>query len=177
LEEKRTLQIKIQMLRLMTSENSDDQESSLENEQFKFFYQAEIDSYVKRKDTYVSNIGNAYALIFGQCSKAMQSKIQVRLDFESEIKGNPVALLVAIQEQAMSYQEHQYEMITIADSIYNMLNIKQREEEHLLEYTTRYISAKDLMESQIGGNLILTKFVNNMKEEIESELKQQMAYE
>jgi hypothetical protein len=68
-------------------------------------------------------------------------------------------------------------MITIADSIYNMLNIKQREEENLLDYTTQYKSAKDLMESQIGGHIIFTKFVNNMKEEIDSELKQQMAYE
>ena len=159
------------MPRLITSDNNDEQERSLENEQFKILYRAEIDSYVKRKDTYVSNIGNAYALIFGQCSKAMQLKIQVRMDFESEIKGNPVALLVAIQEQAMCYQEHQYEMITIADSIYNMMNIKQKEEENLLDYTTRFKSAKDLIESQIGGLIIFTKFINNMKEEIDSKLK------
>jgi aspartokinase-like uncharacterized kinase len=84
---------------------------------------------------------------------------------------------VAIQVQAMSYQEHQYEMITIADSIYNMLNTKQKEEDNLLDYITQFKSAKDLMESQIGGYIVLTKFVKNMKEEIDSELKQQMAYE
>jgi hypothetical protein len=177
LEERSSLQFKIPMPRLMTSVNEDDQERSLENEQFKILYKAEIDSYVKRKDTYLSNIGNAYALIYGQCSKAMQSKIQVRLDFESEIKGNPVALLVAIQEQAMSYQEHQYEMITIADSIQNMLNIRQRDDENLLDYTARYKSAKDLMESQIGGPIILKKFISNMKDEIENENKQEIAYE
>ena len=61
LEERSTLQFKIQVPRLMTSDNNDEQERSLENEQFKILYRAEIDSYVKRKDTYVSNIGNAYA--------------------------------------------------------------------------------------------------------------------
>jgi len=104
-----------------------------------------------------SNIGNTYALNFGQCSKAMQSKNQVRLDFESEIKGNSVVLLVAIQEQAMSYQEHQYKMTTIADSICNMLNIQQREEENLSDFTTKFKSSKDLMESQIEGPIILKK--------------------
>ena len=62
-------------------------------------------------------------------------------------------------------------MITIADSIYNMMNIKQKEEENLLDYTTRFKSAKDLIESQIGGLIIFTKFINNMKEEIDSKLK------
>jgi hypothetical protein len=33
------------------------------------------------------------------------------------------------------------------------------------------------MESHIGGHIILPKFVNNMKKEIDSELKQQMVYE
>jgi hypothetical protein len=97
----------------------------------------------------------------------MQSKILVRLDFDSEFKGNPVILLVAIQEQAMCYQEHENEMITIADTIYNMLNIKQREE-GLLDYTTQYKSVKDLMEIQIGGPIILTKLINNMNEENDS---------
>jgi hypothetical protein len=50
----------------------------------------------------------------------MQSKLQARLDFDNKIKLNPVALLAAIQEQAMCYQEHQYEMVTIIDSLINM---------------------------------------------------------
>jgi hypothetical protein len=84
---------------------------------------------VKRKNTYLSNIGNAFALIYGQCSKAMQSKLQARLDFDSKAKLNPVALLAAIQEQAMCFQEHpiQYEMVTIIDSLFNMLNVKQKD--------------------------------------------------
>jgi hypothetical protein len=93
------------ILQLSTSEDTLDRER--ENEQFKMLYKAEIDSYVKRKDTYHSNIGNAYALIYGQCSKAMQSKLQSRTDYEIKLKGNPIELLCGIQEHSMSYQDHQ----------------------------------------------------------------------
>jgi hypothetical protein len=48
---------------LQLSINEDTSDRERENEQFKMLYKAEIDSYVKRKDTYHSNIGNAYALI------------------------------------------------------------------------------------------------------------------
>ena len=105
-------------LQISTSDDKSDQER--ENEQFKMLYKAEIDSYVKRKDTYHSNIGNAYALVYGQCSKAMQSKLQSRTDFEIKIKGNPIELLCGIQEHLISYQEHQYEMTIIADAMFTL---------------------------------------------------------
>ena len=124
------LQLSCRGLQISTSDDKLDQER--ENEQFKMLYKAEIDSYVKRKDTYHSNIGNAYALVYGQCSKAMQSKLQSRTDFEIKIKGNPIELLCGIQEHLISYQEHQYEMTIIADAMCNLVNLKQKEDESLI---------------------------------------------
>ena len=162
-------------LQISTSDDKSDQER--ENEQFKMLYKAEIDSYVKRKDTYHSNIGNAYALVYGQCSKAMQSKLQSRTDFETKIKGNPIELLCGIQEHSISYQEHQYEMTIIADAMCNLVNLKQKEDESLIDYTGRFKSAKDILETQIGGPIRLTKYIETMKDSKTPEKNEKHAYE
>ena len=45
-----------------------------ENRELEILYQAQITVYMKRSNTYDSNKGRAFALIYGQCNKAMQSK-------------------------------------------------------------------------------------------------------
>jgi hypothetical protein len=59
LESKGSLEFNVKMPKLQVSENENGDERVIENEEFKILYKAEIDSYVKRKDTYLSNIGNA----------------------------------------------------------------------------------------------------------------------
>ena len=98
---------------LSVSTNSDDTVKARENKQFEFLYEAKIASYVKRQDQYDSNLGNAYAFLYGHCNKAMQHKLQTRMDFESKIKGNPIELLNVIQEQSIKFHEHKYEMLSL----------------------------------------------------------------
>ena len=90
---------------LQVSDSSDEATKARENKQFEMLYEAEIASFVKRKDVYKSNLGNAYAFLYGQCNKAMQNKIQAWTDFESTIKNDPIKLLEAIQQQSITYQE------------------------------------------------------------------------
>jgi hypothetical protein len=68
-----------------------------ENEEFKVLYRAKIDSFVESQDTYLSNIGNAFALIFGQYSLVMQSKMQASANFNSRINSNPIERFNAIE--------------------------------------------------------------------------------
>lgn len=109
-----------------------------ENRQFEILYEAEVQEFVSRKRTYETNKGKAYALIFGQCNKALQSKLQSRADFESEIKGKPIALLNAIEEHATSYLENKYDAVIVIDSLRNMVNLKQKEDEDLVDFTRRF---------------------------------------
>ena len=134
-----------------------------ENKQYEMLYTAEINNFVERKALYDSNMGNAYALLFGRCNKAMQNKIQSRTDFESNIKNDPIELLKAINEHAMSYQENKYEMSAIADAMRNMMQLRQRDDESLIDYTARFKSSKDILVSQIGGPIMLTKYVESME--------------
>jgi hypothetical protein len=147
---------------LRESTDSDASVKKRENKQFEMLYEAEITAFVTRKNTYLSNLGNAYAFLFGQCNKAMQNKLQARKDFEIKIKNNPIELLKAIEEHSISYQEKKYEMGIVADAIKNLVNLKQQEDETLIDYTGRFKSAKDILIAQIGGPIKLTKFVPTM---------------
>jgi hypothetical protein len=162
LETRTALDFATLMPTMSISTNADVAEKAREDKQFEMLYEAEIASYVKRKDMYSSNLGNAYALIFGQCNKAMQNKIQARADFESEVKHNPIKLLDAIQEHSISYQENKYEMSIISDALKNLVNLKQKEDESLIDYTGRFKSARDILTAQIGGPLKLTKYVGTI---------------
>ena len=98
-----------------------------------------------RNDNYLSNTGKAYGFLYGQCNKAMQSKLQACIDFYTTIKNNPIELLKAIEEHSVSYQENWYEMSIITNAIKNLFNLKQKEDESLIDYTGRFKSARDVL--------------------------------
>ena len=91
----------------------------LEEKQNKYLFKAQIASFVAREEKYVANKGKAFAVIYGQCNKALQHKLQARKDFENVIKGNPIKLLDAIAEHSMSYVENKYPYSTALDAIKN----------------------------------------------------------
>ena len=112
------------MPKLQVSMNPNADEKDQEDQEFSMLYRAKITSYITREDKYRS--GNACAFLFGQCNKAMQSKLQARTDFAITIKNNPIELLKAIEEHTISYQENKYEMGIIMDALRNLVNLKQR---------------------------------------------------
>ena len=99
----------------------------------------------------------------------MQSKLENRSEFESKIKGNPIELLKAIKEHAMSFQETKWCILTIIDALKAFINMKQKEEESLIDYRKRFKTAKDVFMSHIGGPLILTKVVERHKDYVKIE--------
>ena len=129
----------------------------LEERQNEYLFKAQIAAFVAREEKYIANKGKGYALIYGQCNKPLQHKLQARKDFESEIKGDLIKLLDAISEHSMSYVENKYPFSTALDAIKNYINLKQIEDESLVDYTRRFKSAKKIMETQIGGELELPK--------------------
>ena len=96
-----------------------------------------------------------YAFLWEKCSKGMQNKIASRKDFEHTIYNNPIKLLISIKVYSLNYHETRYEMSIIIDSIRALMNAKQKENESLHDYTRRFKSCRDIMESQIGGPIIL----------------------
>ena len=144
------------------STDTDINNATRENKTCEMKYEADYNECIKRKISYNNNKINASALLWERCAKIMQNKISTRVDFETKIYDNPVKLLKAIREHAMDYQETKYEMSIIVEDLKAMMTTKQREGESLAEDTWQFKTAKDVLESYIGGALILTKYVKRM---------------
>jgi len=92
----------------------------------------------------------------------MQNRLAARADFESDIYNDPIKLLIAIKEHSLNYQESCYEMSIILDSLCTMINLRQHQKENLQDYTRRFKTSQDILESHIGGLITLTKYVKTM---------------
>ena len=111
---------------------------------------------------YENNLYKAYALIWERCAKAMQHKIVSRTIFESTIYNDPIELLIAVKEHALNYQETRYEMSIISDSFRAIFSVRQKEAENLQDYTRRFKTAREILESHLGGQIVLSKYVRTM---------------
>ena len=154
--------IKPKMNRII-SEELKGEEIEAQKEENKILYEAEVASYVKRRDLYNSNLGKAYAFIWGQCSKTMQNKIQSRKDYDN-IKGDPIALLKSIKEHSLSYHENKYAMCTVLDAYKNFINLKQKDDESLIDYTRRFKAARDVLQTQIGDTMVFPGYSDTLKQ-------------
>ena len=61
-----------------------------ENNQYKIKYEAELQLHLKQKSHYCTNLGKAYAFLFGQCTKGLQHRIEAKTEYKSKIKGDPI---------------------------------------------------------------------------------------
>ena len=165
LEEKKNINLKKDIPKLQTSDSDDESIREIENRQLEILYKAEIEAFVKRTEEYKSNFVNAYGLIFAQCNKSLQSKIRGKEDFEEKIKNNPIELLRAIEMNATSYQDKRCEMKIVAEAMRTLMNTRQQEKESLVDYTGRFKSARDIFKDQIGGPLIITKYIKANKKD------------
>lgn len=142
---------------LQQSVEQDPTKAAIENKQYEILYRAEISKYVERSTLYEANKDKAFALLFAQCNKALQNKIISRVDYEVDIKGNPIELLDAIEEHAMSYMENKYDALIVLESLKSLFSLRQREDEDLVDFTKRFKSATDVAESHIGEKLRFMK--------------------
>ena len=60
-------------------------------------YKEEVREINERWRTYVDNKFKAYAYIFGQYNKPMQTRLENDSKFESEVKGDPFKMMKAIK--------------------------------------------------------------------------------
>ena len=63
---------------------------------------------------------------------------------------DPIVLQQAIKEISYSYQDTKYDMKIVTSAIKNLVNLKQKEDESLIDYKTRFKTARDVMKAQLG---------------------------
>jgi hypothetical protein len=112
---------------LKISMDADDAIVVREDKQFAMEYKSELDEAMKRKRTYKDNMFKAYALLWERCAKAMQDKIALRSNYDNVVYNDPIALLRAIKEHSLNYQDTRYEMSIISDAFRSLFTSKQKD--------------------------------------------------
>ena len=161
LEERAEIDLMQEMPQLIQSASDNPAVIAQEEKQYAVLYQAEISDFVKRKSTYKANRSNAYGLLVAQCSKALVQKLETRTDWATSIKNNPINLLNAIEEHSLTYKENKYEASIVIDSLESFIKTKQRDDEDLVDFTRRFKSARDVMESHMGSPMVCVKMLES----------------
>jgi hypothetical protein len=75
----------------------------------------------------------------------MQNQIEEHLDFEATIRNNSIELLEKIKVLMHNLIRSKYPYASLTKAISRMLNLKQSENEALLDYVKRFKESGDIM--------------------------------
>jgi hypothetical protein len=156
-------------MRFSKSDNSFTRDQ--ENKQYEMEFRSDYEEYKRRVNSYINNLIKAYAIIWERCTKGMKQKIEARTDFHSKIEDNPIELLKVIKEHTQNFQDHHYCMSIVLDSLWGLLNTKQKEGESLQDWTKSFRTSREILESHFGGPLIIKKIIESLPEYNESDEK------
>ncbi|MEN9849167.1 MAG: hypothetical protein RL368_1907, partial [Pseudomonadota bacterium] len=95
------------------------------------------------------------------CSKVLKNKIQSRSDFQ-KIKQDPILLIQVIEEHTVCYNEEKYPLCILFEALKNLVTTRQKENESLIDYTSRIKSAIDVLVSQLGGPIVMPRYMNKV---------------
>ena len=92
-------------------------EIKCENIQYKIKYEAQLQLHLKQKSHYHTNLGKAYAFLFGHCTTGLLYRIEAKAEYESKMKGNPIKLLETIKENSLSFNDKKKADIVIINAV------------------------------------------------------------
>ena len=162
---------KLWKTKLKVSTLKDPGDKAGEDHEFRVDYKAEVDENTRRVRALRGNLVKSYALLWERCAKAMQNKIKTRSDFESTISDDPIELLSAIKQHALNFDETQYSMTVISNSVRAFFATVQKENESVSDYTRRFRTSRDIMKSHLGEPLSMINVVEEMKDYDENDQK------
>jgi Reverse transcriptase (RNA-dependent DNA polymerase) len=125
-------------------------------------YKARVSMWLKRCEVLDQNLGKAYALIFGSyCNKTMQNRVEEDTNFETTIRDDPIELLKAIKPLMHDPARAKYPFASLTESIVRMINTRQKEGEHILDYVKRFKHQRDNMSTNFNTSDFLNTFITS----------------
>jgi hypothetical protein len=152
--------VQAQVPRLKRSQSTDAAIESLENDEFKIQYDQQLKMYYNDEAKFKLQMEKAYGLLLSQCSLNLQHKIKT-MAFEGKLKENPIELLAAIGRHSVNAVPSRNPYDVVVDSWINLVKTRQRNNETVLDYTQRFLSAKDMYEALAGGQQYAETLVLN----------------
>jgi hypothetical protein len=127
-------------------------------------YQAELERFLGREQVLEANLSKAYALLFSTyCNKTMKNRTEEHPNFETKIRDDPIKLLANIKVLMHDPKRAKYSFASLTEAMIRIMNIRQLENEGILDYVKRFKESRDIMKTHIGTD-ILDKFAENTKE-------------
>ena len=124
------------------SASPDTNEARMEQSGLDIVYQAQITRYIERVETLDQTLTRAYALIYSTyCNGTLQNRIEEHPDFEKKIRDDPIELLKVIQILMHDPVRAKYPYASLTEAVARTLNIKQMENENLIDYVKRFKQA------------------------------------
>lgn len=148
----------------------DDPEKERENRQFEKTFEYELKKFDERIEAYTLGMRKAYALILSDyCAIGIESSVRNLEKFEDpndetkQIKNNPIKLLEEIRKLIQAPSRGQYDFQLLDGYLTELLNIRQKDDEHVTRYYERFKSHKDVV-LQVLGSRFLDKWTENREE-------------
>ena len=107
----------------------------------------------KRREKHKQNKVVASAIILGQCSKNVVTKLEANVDWDS-IRHEPIDLLAAIQAITQNSEDEKCHTHTVLTLMQKSVNAQQLENENLAAFAQRFKTIVDLFETKFGGALV-----------------------
>ena len=115
-------------------------------------FKCEIDAYVKRKTTLEDNIQKAYALVLGQCTELLQSKLKQQTSWQNTSQTQDVIeLLIMIKAVCFKFEDQKFLPLALYHAKRNVYNINQGNLS-CHAYLERFRNMVDVVEAY-GGHL------------------------
>ena len=119
----------------------------------KLIYSKQYDIFDTRENTYRLNMGPLYNLIWGQCSKAMQTKLKSMNTFRNIHTNKRCDILLKIIQGIMfHFETKDYLALGLKKAIVNYYACVQRKKETCACFLARFKSNMDVL-SHYGGSL------------------------
>ncbi|KAG7340380.1 hypothetical protein IV203_023923 [Nitzschia inconspicua] len=115
-----------------TSTAIDPDTKALEEAEYDASFKAAIAQNVKDEAAYKEKMGKVIAVLWSQCTREFQIKIEEQADYKTHIKDDAIALMNAIAEHAMGYGKSKFKLEIVGDAIRNLFMIRHEEEEELI---------------------------------------------
>ena len=128
---------------LEESDKSDPAGKVLHQKTLDKLWDKELDLYVEKKAELEENYSKAYAFIFEQyCGREMQVAIQELEHYGKKILDDPIELLKEIRTLMHTPIKARYPYMTLTENLSSFLNLRQAENESLLDYLDRFEQEK-----------------------------------
>ena len=154
----------------------DAESRKVEQDGFDIRYQAQLQGHLDAERKYIKNMTKTYAIIFDTfCNKTMRNRIEEHPEY-ANMKGDPIQLLRAIQVLMYDPIRARYPFATLTDALLRVLELKQQENEGLLDYVKRFKQQADIFKSHVGQDVLhnFVQLTDEYKSENDADEQQRM---